>query len=119
MHPYKRSVRINQLIKEEVADIIMNRVKDPRLGFVSVTEVSCTEDLKLARIYVSALKPEERELTLEILNASKAFIRTELAHRVKMKFIPQLDFRIDTTAEYASKIEVIIKKIRDEENERS
>lgn len=114
MHPYKRSVRINQLIKEEVADIIMRKVKDPRLGFVSITDVRTTDDLKLARVFVSVLKPEDRELTMEIIESAKSFIRTELARRVKMKFIPQLEFKLDTSIEYASHIEGIFKKIRQE-----
>ena len=61
MHPYKRSQRVSDLIREEIADIIMNKVKDPRLGFVTVTGAKITEDLKIATIYLSILKEEEKK----------------------------------------------------------
>lgn len=112
MLPYKRSQRVSHLLRDEIADIIMNRVKDPRLGFVSVTEVEVTADLKMAKVFVSILKDEEKELTMEILNSAKSFIRSELAKRLKMRFIPTVEFRIDTSIEYASKMESLFKKIR-------
>ena len=92
MLPYKRSQRVSDLIREEVADIIMYRLKDPRVGFVTVTGVDMTPDLKNARVYVSVLKEEERELTLEILNSSKSFIRSLLSKRLRMKFIPVIEW---------------------------
>ena len=68
MLPYKRSQRVGDLVREEVADIIMTRLKDPRIGFVTVTGADMSDDLKMARIFVSILKPEDREQTLSILN---------------------------------------------------
>lgn len=91
----------------------MNRVKDPRLGFASVTDVEVTEDLKLARAFISVLKPEERETTMKILDSAKGFIRAELAKRLRMKFIPSLEFRLDTTSDYASRIECLLKEIKE------
>lgn len=118
MLPYKRSQRVAHLLKEEIADIIMNRVNDPRIGFVSVTDVEVTEDLKIARVFVSILKEEERETGMEALNQARSFIRSELGGRVRMRFIPALEFRLDTSLDYASKIEGLLKKIREEEGER-
>lgn len=92
----------------------MNRLKDPRLGFVSITDVELTDDLKHAKVYVSILKEEERELTMEIISSAKSFIRSELGRRVRMKFLPTLEFRLDTTLDYASKIEGLLKKVRPE-----
>ncbi|MCE5313284.1 MAG: 30S ribosome-binding factor RbfA [Nitrospiraceae bacterium] len=115
MHPYKRSQRLNILIKEEMADIIMRRVKDPRLGFVTVTDVEMSEDLKLAKVYVSVFREEERDMTLEILNSAKGLIRSELAKRVRVKFIPALDFRIDKSVEHGDKIDRLLKEIKDSE----
>lgn len=113
MLPFKRSQRVNHLLREEVADIISNRVKDPRLGFLTVTDVDVTVDLKLARVYISVLKDEEKELTMEILNSAKSFIRSELGRRLRMKFIPALEFRLDTTAQYGEKIERLLKAIKE------
>lgn len=113
MLPYKRSQRVGDLIREEVADIIMYRLKDPRIGFVTVTGVDLTPDLKLAKVFVSILKEEERVLTLEILNSSKNFIRSALSKRLKMKFIPVIEFRLDTSIEYGYKIDKLLKEIKD------
>ncbi|MCX5717322.1 MAG: 30S ribosome-binding factor RbfA [Nitrospirae bacterium] len=115
MLPYKRSQRVSDLIREEIADIIMNKVKDPRLGFVTVTGAKITEDLKIATIYLSILKEEEKETTLEMLNSAKGFIRAELAKRLRMKFIPSLTFRIDESLEYGIRIEKLLREIKKED----
>jgi ribosome-binding factor A len=113
MLPYKRSQRVSHLLKEEVSDIIMNRVKDPRLGFLTVTDVDVTDDLKMARIYISILKEEERQATLDILNSAKPFIRSELGKRVRMKFIPSIEFRLDTSIQYGARIDRLLKDIEE------
>ena len=115
MLPYKRSQRVSDLIREEIADIIMNKVKDPRLGFVTVTGAKITEDLKIATIYLSILKEEEKETTIEMLNSAKGFIRAELAKRLRMKFIPSLTFRIDESLEYGVRIEKLLREIKKED----
>ena len=117
MLPYKRSQRVSDLIREEVADIIMYRLKDPRIGFITVTGADMTSDLKSAKVFVSILKDEERELTLEILNSAKPFIRSILAKRLKMKFIPSIEFRLDTSIEYGYKIDKILKEIKREDED--
>jgi ribosome-binding factor A len=117
MLPYKRSERVGDLIREEVADLIMYKLKDPRIGFVTVTGVEMTADLKLARVFVSVMKEEERELTLEILNSSKNFIRSNLSKRLRMKFIPAIEFRLDTSIEYGLKIDRLLKEIRDKDED--
>lgn len=125
MLPYKRSQRVSDLLREEIAEIIMRRLKDPRLGFVTVTGVDITEDLKIARVFVSVLKEEDRESTLEILNSAKSFVRSEVAKRVRMKVIPTIEFRIDESIEYGARIDKLLKEIKkhsgesDEENKDS
>jgi len=115
MLPYKRSQRVSDLIREEIADIIMYRLKDPRIGFVTVTGVDMTPDLKLARVFVSILKEEEREETLDALNSSKKFIRGALSKRLKMKFIPVVEFRLDTSTEYGYRIDKLLRDIGGQE----
>lgn len=117
MLPYKRSQRVGDLVREEVADIIMYRLKDPRIGFVTVTGVDMAPDMKNAKIYVSVLKEEDRELTLEILNSSKSFIRSLLSKRLRMKFIPTVEFRFDTSIEYGYKIDKLLKEIKDRDED--
>jgi len=112
MLPYRRSQRVSDLLREEVADIIMKKVKDPRLGFVTVTGVDITDDLKMAKVYISILKEEDRETTLDILNSARSFIRSEVAKRVRMKSIPSIEFRIDESIEYGSRIEELLREIK-------
>lgn len=113
MLPYKRSQRVSDLIREEIADIIQYRLKDPRIGFVTVTGVDMTEDLKLAKVFVSILREEERDSTLEILNSAKKYMRSLLLKRLKMKFIPVIEFRLDTSIEYGFKMDALLKEIKD------
>jgi ribosome-binding factor A len=115
MLPYKRSQRVGDLLRKEIADIIIYRLKDPRIGFITVTGVDVTDDIKLARVYVSILREGERKATLEVLNSAKSFVRSELSKRLRMKFIPSIEFRLDTSIEYGNKIEELLKEI--EENE--
>ena len=113
MLPYKRSQRVSDLLREEIADIIMKKVKDPRLGFVTVTGVDITDDLKMAKVFVSVLREQEKETTMAILNAAKSFIRSEVAKRVRMKFIPSLEFRIDESIERGDRIDRLLKEIKE------
>lgn len=112
MLPYKRSQRVSDLLREEIADIIIFRLKDPRIGFLTVTGVDVTDDLKIAVVYVSILKEEEKQSTIDILNAAKSFIRGELSKRLKMKFIPTVDFRLDASIEYGNRIEQLLGEIK-------
>lgn len=113
MHPYKRSQRLNILLREEIADIIMKKVKDPRLGFVTVTDVELSDDLKIARVFISTLKDEERAAAVEILNAAKGLIRSEVAKRVRVKVIPSLEFRIDTSIARGDRIDRLLREIQE------
>jgi ribosome-binding factor A len=112
MLPYKRSKRVGDLLREEIADIIIYKLKDPRIGFVTVTGVDVTDDLKMAFVYISILKEEEKKTTLEILNFAKSFIRSELSKRLRMKFIPTIEFRLDFSIEYGNRIEGLLNELR-------
>jgi ribosome-binding factor A len=114
MLPYKRSQRVRHLLRAEVSEIIMKRIKDPRLGFLTVTDVDVTKDLKLARIYISILKDEEKDMTMQILNSARNFVRGELAGRLKTKVIPLIEFRLDDTPRYGEKIEKLLKELKEE-----
>jgi ribosome-binding factor A len=112
MLPYKRSQRVSDLLREEIADIIFYKLKDPRIGFITVTGVDVTDDLKMAFVYISVLKEEERKATLDILNTAKSFIRSDLSKRLRMKSIPSLEFRLDTSVEYGDRIERLLREIK-------
>jgi ribosome-binding factor A len=111
MHPYKRSVRVSDLVREEVADIIMNKVKHKNLGFVTVTGAKVSDDLRSATIYVSVLNVDESNRTVSKLNALGPFVKGELGKRLKMRFVPSLRFKIDESIAYGMKIDKLFDKI--------
>jgi ribosome-binding factor A len=90
-------------MREEIADLLTRRIKDPRIGFVTVTEVVVSDDLRNAKVFVSVLGPA-RESSLQGLESAAAFIRSELGKRMRMKFVPELIFRYDDAAERGSHI---------------
>ncbi len=93
---YKRATRVADQIRAEVADILMRKTKDPRVGFVTVTDVEVTDDLRLARIYVSTFQNEGQEAaTLAVLDKAAGFVRAELGRRLHLRYTPELVFHKD------------------------
>jgi ribosome-binding factor A len=115
MHPYKRSTRLGDLIREEIAEIILHRLRDPRIGFVTVTGAEISEDLRHATVYLSVLEDSKREDTLNIVRASASFIRSELGKRLRIKYTPFLTFRMDESIEYGMKMDRLLDEIKAEE----
>ena len=111
-----RKDKLQHLIKEEISLIILQKLKDPAFGFLTITNVKVSPDLKLAKVYVSVYEKENRSEVLEKLNEVKGLIRSELAHRVRIKFVPDLSFYIDDTPDYVEKIEDLLKKIHKDDN---
>jgi ribosome-binding factor A len=112
--PYKRSARVSDLIRQEVADIIMHKIKHKTLGFVTVTGAKVSSDLRSATIYLSVLNDEEKVRTVRKINESKKFIKGELGKRLTMKFIPTLNFVIDEAVEYGRKIDNMLDNLDSE-----
>lgn len=108
--------KVEHLIKEEISLIFLHKLSDLNLGFTTITNVRVSPDLKVARIYLSVLEKEKREFALDKIEDKKGLIRTELAHRVRIKFIPELRFFLDDTLDYVEKIEGLIKKIHEDDN---
>jgi ribosome-binding factor A len=108
--------KLEHLLKEEVSMIFLYKLHDPAFGLLTVTNVKLSHDLKIAKIYISVFEREKREMVLEKIRERTGFIRTELAHRIRIKFIPELKFFIDDTLDYVEKIEGLIKKIHENDN---
>ncbi len=100
-------------MKQEIADILMRKIKDPRIGFVTVTDVEVSDDLRNAKVFVSVYG-EGKEASLKGLKSASAFIRSELGRRMRMKFMPELLFRIDSTAEQGAHIMEILRNLEEE-----
>ena len=105
--------RIGSNLVKEISYILANEVKDNDIKFVTITDVKVTNDLSFAKVYFTVLDDEKRDSTLEALNSAKGFIRKELASRVDIRHIPELEFVFDESIEYGKKIENIIDKIHE------
>jgi ribosome-binding factor A len=114
-----RATRVADQIRMEVAEILARKIKDPRVQFVTVTDVKMTADLKIARIFVTALDKEHYEQqTAPGLKSAVGFIRTEVGKRLNLRYTPEIVFYRDTSAEYAQRMEKILDSIPHEnENE--
>ncbi|MCF8315033.1 MAG: 30S ribosome-binding factor RbfA [Ignavibacteriales bacterium] len=110
-----RTQKVASLLKEELSLILLHKLSDPAFGLMTITSVKLSPDMKLAKIYVSTYQTEMREALLEKLNEVKGLIRSELAHRVQLRFVPELAFFIDDTLDYVDKMERIFKKLHDNE----
>ena len=111
-----RIEKVSKLIKEEISLIFLHKLKDPAFGLITITNVKVSPDLRIAKVYLSVFDKKKRKLVLERINETKSFIRTELAQRIKIRFVPELEFFIDDTIDYVEKIEGIIKKIHENDN---
>jgi len=114
MHPYKRSARVSEKIREEIADIILNKIKHKTLGFITVTGAKVSDDLRNATVYLSVLNQEDADKTIRKLSESASFIKGELGRRLRMKFVPTLTFKIDESIKYGMKIDKLLNEIKSE-----
>ncbi len=95
--------------------MLTKTLKDPRIGFVTITRVSVSEDCRRANVYFSvAGSLEEKESSLRGLNSAKGYVRRELGRRIRLKYTPDILFHFDPSIEYAIHIEEIFHRIREE-----
>ena len=110
----KRLDRVNQLIKEEISTLLQRELKDPRLGFVTVTEVETSKDLRLAKVFVSVLGDERQwAASLAALTSARGFVRNWLRQNLDLRVTPEVDFRPDRSMEHAAKIQSLLKQVQD------
>lgn len=108
----RRTRQVGEFLREELTDIIRREVKDPRIGFMSVTRVDVTPDLRHAAVYISVLgTDDERADTLTALRSAAGFIRHHLKPRLRMRQIPELEFRDDRSMEHAEHIARTLREI--------
>lgn len=113
-----RATRIAERIREELSELLITRVQDPRLAGISITEVNVDRELAFANIYYSALDGSERAKEILVgLQHAQGFLRSELAKRIELRVFPRLRFHYDPTFERAERIEQLIASIHTEEGE--
>src|SRR5206468_7065877 len=115
----KRLDRVNQLIKEEVSMLLQRELKDPRLGFVTVTEVDTAKDLRQAKVFVSVLGGDEQwKASIAALTSARGFIRNWLRQHLDLRVTPELVFRPDRSMEHAARIQALLKALPGTEESR-
>lgn len=108
--------RVGEQLKKELSQLIQTELKDPRIGFVTVTGVDVTNDLSQATVYLSVLGDDEQKSnTLKALAKANGFLRSELGKRVRLRHTPVLIFKFDSSIEYGSRIEKLLVDIQDGE----
>ncbi|TMW73250.1 30S ribosome-binding factor RbfA [Alteribacter natronophilus] len=109
-----RANRIGEQIKKELTDIIQREIKDPRVGFVTVTAVDVTGDLQQATAFITVYGDDtQRSETLEGLSKATGFIRSEIGKRIQIRKTPELYFKFDESIERGNRIEELLRKLND------
>ncbi len=112
-----RPNRVGEQMKKELGDIIGRKIKDPRIGFVTVTDVQVTGDLQQAKVYISVLgDDEQRENTLKGLAKAKGFIRSEIGKRIRLRKTPEIQFEFDESIDYGNRIETLLQDLNRQSN---
>jgi ribosome-binding factor A len=110
--------RVDEAIRQVIGDVVAKDMKDPRVGFVTVTDVRTSPDLSHARVYVSVLgergrasEPEQRDASLEGLRSAHGFLQGRVASELRLKRTPTLEFSYDDTTDRAMRVEQILDEI--------
>lgn len=112
-----RQDKVREAIKREISLILHDELKDPRLGFITITRVELTPDLRYAKVFFSVLgKEEDYNKTKEALDSSLGFIRKLLAERINLRLAPEIIFKEDHSQEYSVRIQEVLDEIK-EQNE--
>ena len=115
----QRSERVQEALRQEISRIVHGELKDPRLGFITITGVQLTRDLRYAKVYFSVLgEAKDRSLALKGLNNAKGYIKGLIADRINLRFTPEIDFRIDEFFDEARKIRSVLDILKNERSEK-
>ena len=123
---FKRTDRIGDQIQRDLAELIRMELKDPRVGMVTINQVSVAKDLGFADVYVTLLtiddvnaESEEVRETIKTLNGAAGFLRTELGKRIKLRVIPQLRFHFDSSVGEGRRLDSLIRQARAKDGDQS
>ena len=111
--PNRRHIQVAEEIQQIVSYLIQRELKDPRIGFATITNVEVTTDLRFARIYVSVMgSEEERKDTMTALQSARGFVRHEVATRMTTRTVPEIQFKLDRGLEYSDQINRLLSEIK-------
>jgi ribosome-binding factor A len=114
----QRRQRIAASIREVVSELLLRRLKDPRIGFASIVNVDVNKDLSLAKVYVSVLgSDEDKEKTMEGLKSAQGLIRSEVSKALGIRYAPEIQFVLDEGIEYSMRVSKLLSEIKKDETE--
>ncbi len=114
-----RQEKVKELLKAEVSEILTRQLKDPRLGFITITDADISADMRHAKIYVSILgTDQEKEQNMGVLRKAEHFVRQNLAGRLRMKTLPEIEFKLDTSVDHGVRILELLEQIKQDEQNR-
>ena len=112
----KRSEKVADLIHKEISEMLVKTIKDPRIGFVTITRVLVSEDYRSAKVYFSVPGTlEERQRSTEGLNSATGYVRRELGRRIRLRYTPEILFKFDPSIEYAIHIGEVFRHLKGEQ----
>jgi len=115
--PLKRPKRVAQLIQKEINAILQKQIKNPQLGFVTITGVKVTDDLQHAKVYFTVYGSEQERISTEkLLKKMTSFVRYHVGQRIRLRYTPEIVFQYDETIERAARIDELINKIQKEKS---
>ncbi len=116
-----RPERLAEAIKKEVSDLLREGLKDPRIGgFVTVTSVEVSKDLRYTSIYVSVLgEPADQKATIEALHNAQGFIRGELGKRIRLRYTPEITFKLDHSISHGTRLIALMAEVREKDGGRN
>lgn len=111
-----RIEKVQEFIKQEISQIIQNDLKDPRVGFVTVTAVEATRDLRHAKVFLSLMGTDEQKAaTWQALNRALGFMRSEIGKRIRLRCTPELSLHLDKSLDYSNHIQKLLLQLEKEE----
>ncbi len=111
-----RPERLAEAIKKEMSNLLLNELKDPRVGFATITGVDVSNDLKYAKIYVSVLGDHElRKNTMLALKKARGFIRTELGRRIRLRHVPEISFNLDESLDHGVRVMELLDEVKNKD----
>jgi ribosome-binding factor A len=114
----RRQRQVAELLHEEISQLIQHNTRDPRLGFVTVTGVEVSADLRVAQVFVTALGDEtDAQSTLEGLTSAAGYFRHQMRQTLSLRYMPELRFKLDTSLEYGLRVDDLLNTINRESSQ--
>jgi len=109
---FSRNKRVADQIQREIAELVRNDLRDPRISLLTITDCEVSRDLAYAKIFYSVLRPDERAVAQEVLDAAAGYLRSELGRRMRLRIVPKLSFHFDASIEEGMHMDALISAVR-------